>query len=123
MMRMLRQNWMIAIALDLDVRKGVFVDFFGMPASTSDGIARLSIATGAPVMPVFMVRQGDSIHHHIKIMPAFYPEKRRDREAAAHEYTQLYSDVLETAIREHPDHWNWIHRRWKTRPAGEPRFY
>jgi KDO2-lipid IV(A) lauroyltransferase len=114
---------MIAIALDLDVRKGVFVDFFGMPASTSDGIARLSIATGAPVMPVFMVRQGDSIHHHIKIMPAFYPEKRRDREAAALEYTQLYSDVLETAIREHPDHWNWIHRRWKTRPAGEPRFY
>jgi KDO2-lipid IV(A) lauroyltransferase len=123
MMRMLRQNWMIAIALDLDVRKGVFVDFFGLPASTSDGIARLSIATGAPVMPVFMVRQGDSIHHHIKIMPAFYPEKRRDREAAALEYTQLYSDVLETAIREHPDHWNWIHRRWKTRPAGESRFY
>ena len=93
-----------------------------MPASTSDGIARLSIATGAPVMPVFMVRQGDTIHHHIKIMPAFYPEKRRDREAAALEYTQLYSDVLETAIREHPDHWNWIHRRWKTRPPGEPRF-
>jgi Kdo2-lipid IVA lauroyltransferase/acyltransferase len=123
MMKMLRQNWMIAIALDLDVRKGVFVDFFGMPASTSDGIARLSIATGAPVMPVFMVRQGDTIHHHIKIMPAFYPEKRRDREAAALEYTQLYSDVLETAIREHPDHWNWIHRRWKTRPAGESRFY
>ena len=57
MMRMLRQNWMIAIALDLDVRKGVFVDFFGMPASTSDGIARLSLATGAPVMPVFMVRE------------------------------------------------------------------
>ena len=67
MMRMLRQNWMIAIALDLDVRKGVFVDFFGMPASTSDGIARISIATGAPVMPVFMVREGDTIHHKMKI--------------------------------------------------------
>src|SRR5271168_2211241 len=122
-MRMLRQNWMIAIALDLDVRKGVFVDFFGMPASTSDGVARISLASGAPVMPAFMVREGDTIHHKMKIMPAFYPEKTRNREAAALEYTQQYSNVLETAIREHPDHWNWIHRRWKTRPAGEPRFY
>ena len=124
MMKMLRQNWMIAIALDLDVRKGVFVRFFRdcrhRPA-TASRVCRSR--RGAPVMPVFMVRQGDSIHHHIKIMPAFYPEKRRDREAAALEYTQLYSDVLETAIREHPDHWNWIHRRWKTRPAGESRFY
>jgi KDO2-lipid IV(A) lauroyltransferase len=122
-MRMLRQNWMIAIALDLDVRKGVFVDFFGMPASTSDGIARISIASGAPVMPVFMVRDGDTIHHKMKIMPAFYPDKPRNREAAVREYTQLYTDTLEQMIREHPDHWNWIHRRWKTRPPGEPRFY
>jgi Kdo2-lipid IVA lauroyltransferase/acyltransferase len=123
MMKMLRQNWMIAVALDLDVRKGVFVDFFGLPASTSDGVARLSIATGAPVLPAFMVRQGDTIHHHIKILPAFYPDKRRDRDAAAREYTQLYTNTIEQMIRAHPDHWNWIHRRWKTRPPGESRFY
>jgi KDO2-lipid IV(A) lauroyltransferase len=123
MMRMLHENWMIAVALDLDVRKGVFVDFFGLPASTSDGVARLSLVTGAPVLPAFMVRQGDTIHHHIKILPAFYPEKRRDREAAVHEYTQRYSNTIEQMIRAHPDHWNWIHRRWKTRPAGEHRFY
>ena len=123
MMKMLRQNWMIAVALDLDVRNGVFVDFFGLPASTSDGVARLSIATGAPVLPAFMVRQGDTIHHHIKILPAFYPDKRRDREAAVREYTQLYSNTIEQMIRAHPDHWNWIHRRWKTRPTGESRFY
>ena len=123
MMKMLRQNWMIAIALDLDVRKGVFVDFFGMPASTSDGIARLSIATGAPVMPVFMVREGDTVHHKIKILPAFYPEKTRHREALVREYTQQYTTTLERMIRAHPDHWNWIHRRWKTRPPGEARFY
>jgi KDO2-lipid IV(A) lauroyltransferase len=123
MMRMLRDNWMIAVALDLDVRKGVFVDFFGLPASTSDGVARLSLVTGAPVLPAFMVRQGDTVHHHIKILPAFYPEKRRDREAAVIEYTQRYSNTIEQMIRAHPDHWNWIHRRWKTRPPGEPRFY
>jgi KDO2-lipid IV(A) lauroyltransferase len=122
-MRMLRQIWIIALALDLDVRKGVFVDFFGMAASTSDGIARMSIAAGAPVVPAFMVREGDTIHHKIKVLPAFYPEKARNREAAVREYTQLYTDTLEQMIREHPDHWNWIHRRWKTRPPGEPRFY
>src|ERR1700730_18802667 len=48
MMRMLRQNWMIAIALDLDVRKGVFVDFFGKPACTSGGVARVAMGTGTP---------------------------------------------------------------------------
>jgi Kdo2-lipid IVA lauroyltransferase/acyltransferase len=122
-MRMLRQNWMIAIALDLDVRKGVFVDFFGMPASTSDGVARIALASGAPVMPAFMVREGDSVHHKIKILPAFFPEKTRNREALVRQYTQMYSDTVEQVIREHPDHWNWIHRRWKTRPQGEPRFY
>jgi KDO2-lipid IV(A) lauroyltransferase len=123
MLRMLRQNWMIAVALDLDVRKGVFVDFFGLPASTSDGVARMSLATGAPVMPAVMVREGDTLHHKITILPAFYPEKRRDRETAVLEYTQRYSSTLEQIIREHPDQWNWIHRRWKTRPPGEPRFY
>jgi Kdo2-lipid IVA lauroyltransferase/acyltransferase len=122
-MRMLRQNWMIAIALDLDVRKGVFVDFFGLPASTSDGVARIALASGAPVMPAFMVREGDSVHHKIKILPAFFPEKTRNREGLVRQYTQTYSDTVEQVIREHPDHWNWIHRRWKTRPQGEPRFY
>jgi KDO2-lipid IV(A) lauroyltransferase len=123
MMRTLRQNWMIAVALDLDVRKGVFVDFFGMPACTSDAVARLSIATGAPVLPAFMVRDGDTIHHKIKILPAVYPEKTGNREAAVREYTQRYTGTIEQMIREHPDHWNWIHRRWKTRPPGELRFY
>jgi Kdo2-lipid IVA lauroyltransferase/acyltransferase len=122
-MRMLHKNWMIAVALDLDVRQGVFVDFFGKPASTSDAVARLALASGAPVMPAFMVRQGDSLHHHIKILPAFYHEKTRNRDAVVRDYTQQYSDSLEQVIREHPDHWNWIHRRWKTRPPGESRFY
>src|SRR5260370_21156137 len=61
LLRMLRKNWMIAIALDLDVRKGVFVDFFGKPASTADGLARLAMATGTPVVPAFMIRHGDTI--------------------------------------------------------------
>lgn len=123
MLRMLRQNWMIAVTLDLDVRKGVFADFFGKPACTSDGMARLAMATGTPVVPAFMVRQGDSIHHKIKILPAIEVVKTSDREASVRENTQRFNDAIEQMVREHPDHWNWIHRRWKTRPPGESRFY
>ena len=123
MMRMLRQNWHVGVPLDLDVRKGVFVDFFGKLASTSDGVARLARATGAPVVPCFMVREGDTTHHKIQIQPPVEIVKSKDAEADHRENTQRFVKAIEKAIREHPDHWNWIHRRWKTRPPGEARFY
>lgn len=122
-MRLLRKNWMIAIALDLDVRKGVFVDFFGLAASTSDGAARLALATGASILPCFMVRQGTAAKHKITIHPPVELQRTRDRAADILENTQRFVRPLEAMIRAHPDHWNWIHRRWKTRPPGEHRFY
>jgi KDO2-lipid IV(A) lauroyltransferase len=88
--RLLRDNWMVAIPLDLDTRHGVFVDFFGKVAATNPALARIAMTTGAPVLPAFMVRQGQSAQHQIT---------------------------------RHPDQWNWIHRRWKTRPNDETRFY
>jgi Kdo2-lipid IVA lauroyltransferase/acyltransferase len=124
MARLLRNNWLVAVALDLDVRKGVFVDFFGLPASTSDGVARLAMATGAPVLPCFMVREGASTRHRIVLSPAIELDRgRTDRDAAVIANTQRFVAEIERAIRAHPDHWNWIHRRWKTRPPGEQRFY
>ncbi|HTR60221.1 MAG TPA: lysophospholipid acyltransferase family protein, partial [Candidatus Binataceae bacterium] len=123
MMRLLRQNWHVGVPLDLDVRKGVFVDFFGLPASTSDGVARLARATGAPVVPCFMVREGDTTHHKIQIQAPIEVVRTSDAEADSRENTQRFEKAIEKAIREHPDHWNWIHRRWKTRPKGEARFY
>ncbi|MGH7814049.1 MAG: lysophospholipid acyltransferase family protein [Candidatus Binataceae bacterium] len=123
MFRLLRQNWMLAITLDLDVRKGVFVDFFGLPASTSGGMARLAMATGAPVAPCVLVREGDTIHHRIVIEPLIEVVKDGNREESVRENTQRFTRTLENLIRTHPDHWNWIHRRWKTRPPGEARFY
>jgi Kdo2-lipid IVA lauroyltransferase/acyltransferase len=123
MFRLLRQNWMVAIMLDLDVRKGVFADFFGLPASTSDGMARLAMATGAPVAPCVLVRQGDTTRHTISIRPIIEIVKDSNREECVRENTQRFTTALEGLIREHPDHWNWIHRRWKTRPPGQKRFY
>ena len=123
MVRYLRQKWQVAVALDLDVRKGVFVDFFGMKACTSDGVARIAMATRVPVVPAFMVREGDSVRHRITVLPVVEMAKGRDREECVRENTQRMTAPIETMIRRHPDHWNWIHRRWKTRPEGEQRFY
>jgi KDO2-lipid IV(A) lauroyltransferase len=122
-LRLLRDNWMVAVPMDLDVRHGVFVDFFRLKACTTDGLARLAMASGAPVLPAFMVRENGTMRHHIKILPHVELAADRDRRAAIQENTQRFTSVVEQIIRDHPDHWNWIHRRWKTRPPGESRFY
>ncbi len=123
MARMLRRNWMIAIALDLDVRGGVFVDFFGVPAATSDGMARLAAVSGASVIPCFMVRQENSARHKITILPPVEIRRSASRADDIRENTQRFTSTIEKMIRLHPDQWNWIHRRWKSRPEGEERFY
>ena len=121
--RLLRQNWVVGMPLDLDVRRGVFVDFFSLKASTSGALARLAIASGAPVVPVFPVRDGISSHHIIECMEPIETIRGADHEESILINTQRYAKVFEDMVRRHPDHWNWIHRRWKTRPPGEPRFY
>jgi len=122
-LRLLRDNWMVAIPLDLDTRQGIFVDYFGLPAATNDALARLALASHAPVLPFFMIRQGASTRHHATFLPMLETARSGDREADVRENTQRYARVFESMVRQHPDHWNWIHRRWKTRPPGEPRFY
>jgi len=120
---LLRSNTIVAFALDLDVRRGVFVDFFSRKACTSDGLARLAMATGVPVVPVFMVRQGESSSHRIKVLPLVEIVVDGNQAESVRENTQRFTTILEEIIRRHPDHWNWIHRRWKTRPPGEARIY
>lgn len=121
--KLLRQNWMVAVPLDLDVRRGVFVDFFSRKASTSDALARLALATGAPVLPAFMVRDGTSTHHWLECLEPLETLRGRTHEESVLLNTQRYTTIMEEMVRRHPDHWNWIHRRWKTRPPGEPRIY
>jgi KDO2-lipid IV(A) lauroyltransferase len=123
LLKYLRRKYHVAVALDLDVRDGVFVDFFGKQACTSDGVARIAMATRAPVVPAFMVREGHTARHRITVLPILELATSRDREECVRENTQRMTAAIEMMIRRRPDHWNWIHRRWKTRPEGEPRFY
>ncbi len=75
------------------------------------------------MVPVFAVRDGVSSRHFLECMEPLETIRGPDRDEAIRLNTQRYTRVIEEMIRRHPDHWNWIHRRWKTRPAGEQRFY
>jgi Kdo2-lipid IVA lauroyltransferase/acyltransferase len=119
----LRAAGVVAIPIDLDVRRGVFVDFFARQACTTTSLARLAIATGTPAVPGFIVREGTSLRHRMLALPPLDIVREGDRDEAIRETTQRATRVMEDMIRQYPDHWNWIHRRWKTRPPGEKRFY
>ena len=124
-LRALEECNVMVLPLDQNAsrRTGVFVDFFGRPASTNSGFARIVARTGVPVYPAFLVREGTGPRHRIVILPRVPFASMADRDQAACEFTQRCTAVLEDMIRRHPDHWLWTHKRWRTRPLGEPNLY
>jgi len=118
--RALRAGHWIAIAADQDAgRHGVFVPFFGRLASTAQGAARMALQTGSPMVLGSMMRQGDG-RHRLVFDPAREVEGPAD-EASVLELTAWHTALLEQRVRRHPEHYFWLHRRWKTRPpAGDP---
>ncbi len=115
-LKALRANGLVGFLLDQNrpLYQGVFVQFFGQTASTSPGLAVLAAQAQAPVIPVFMSRRPDGTHH-LQILPLIEPPPDREP-ATILRYTQIYTTVTERAIRQHPDQWTWIHRRWKNKP-------
>lgn len=124
-LRALREHALLVLPFDQNStrRQGVFVPFFGLPASTNAGMARIALRAGVPVAPVFIVRQGRTPRHVVHMLPLMWAEPTGDFERDVVETTARFSRVFESMVRRHPEQWLWVHRRWKTRPAGEPRFY
>lgn len=124
-LRALHRKQIVAIPADQNQtrRYGVFVDFFGVSACTTPGPARLAMLSGAPVVPVFLVREGTSDRHRIVVLPTVELVNTGDRDADVIENTQRCTAVVEAMLRRHPEQWIWFHKRWKTRPLGEPRIY
>ena len=118
-LRELKQKKLIGILLDQYTRKkaGVFVDFFGRPASTNKGLALIALGTDTPVVPLFLLREenGFRVEFGPEIPLIRSGDKARDIEAN----TRQYNRVLESVIRRYPDQWFWVHRRWKTRPLRD----
>lgn len=111
----LRRGEVLAIAVDQNMRpsRGVFVDFFGTPACTTPAAAVFALRAGAPLLFAYPVRS-NSRTHVINILGPF--ETRERGHAAVLDLTRQLTKAAEDAVREHPDHWFWVHRRWKTRP-------
>jgi KDO2-lipid IV(A) lauroyltransferase len=119
--RRLRSNGFVAMLSDQDAGPhGAFVDFFGEKASTPQGAARLALMTGAPVIPGFIIRLGGLRHHVVIEKPVEIPAGM-DREEAVMRITRAFTGVIEKYAGEHPDHYLWAHRRWKTRPPAPDR--
>ena len=103
--------------------QGVFVPFFGLLACTAGGLARIARKTGAAVLPGFLLWEAAEGGYVLHFGEELQLQCTDDTEADTLANTALFNDVLERYIRSYPDQWLWLHRRWKTRPAGEPGVY
>lgn len=118
-LRALHQNEAVGVLIDQNtsLQEGVFVDFFGTPACANTAFAKIAARTGAAVILGFAIWSDAERKYILK----FHPPLEISGDPA--EDTRRLHAKLEQVIREHPGQWLWIHRRWKTRPAGEPNLY
>lgn len=117
--RAVRAGRWVAMLADQDARRhGVFVPFFGRLASTPEGPARIALQLGVPIMMGFMRRRADG-RHRVDFEPPHLPEGDAS-EANVLALTAWHTARLERAVREAPEHWFWLHRRWKTPPPATP---
>jgi len=124
-LRAIRKKALVVAAIDQNAsgRMGVFVPFFSRPASTSSGLAGLALASNVPVIPAVLVREQGTWRHRIVIWPPVEPVRTGNSEADIRATTEKFSAVFQQMVEQYPDHWLWIHKRWKRRPDGEAPIY
>jgi len=103
--------------------EGVFVNFFGIPASTTSGLARIALRTDAAVVPGFLCWDEALGRYRLQFGPAVELVRTGDEDADVRENTARFTHVIEEYVCAHPDQWLWAHKRWKTRPPGEKPIY
>jgi Kdo2-lipid IVA lauroyltransferase/acyltransferase len=96
-------------------QRGLFVDFFGRPASTHKAVALLALEHQVPMVVTGTARM-DGVYH-VMVADIIFPEEYEGRPNAVKELTQRFSTALEGLVRRHPEQYFWLHRRWKHRPA------
>lgn len=121
----MRAGETVGILMDTNMTppQGVFVPFFGIEACTASGMARVAPKTGAAVVPGFLLwekGEGRYVLHFGEELPVV---STGDAEADAQANTAAFTAVIEQYIQSYPEQWLWMHRRWKTRPAGEEGIY
>ncbi len=121
----MRAGESVGILMDQNVMPegGVFVDFFGKAACTAAGPARVALRTNAAVIPTFTIWDAEIGRYRLRFDPALPLTRSGDDEADAAANTAAFTKAIESYVRRYPEQWLWVHRRWKTRPHGEPSLY
>lgn len=121
----MRAGETVGILMDTNMTppQGLFVPFFGIEACTASGLARVALKTGAAVLPGFLLWEPAERQYVLRFGPALSLADTGDAEADASANTALFTAVIEAGVRQYPDQWLWMHRRWKTRPPGQPAIY
>lgn len=125
MLRILKNAGTVGILADQNTmpQEGVFVDFFGTPACTTTGIARVALHTDAAVVPGYAHWDDNIRKYRLRFEPPVELTRSGNPEQDILDNTQRFTKMIEDIIRQHPEQWVWIHARWKTRPKGEPTLY
>jgi len=125
MLRILKEAGTVGILADQNTMpgEGVFVDFFGTPACTTTGIARVALHTDAAVVPGYAYWDENLRKYRLRFEPPVELVRTGDAERDVVENTQRFAKVIEEIVRKYPEQWVWIHARWKARPKGEAPIY
>lgn len=123
--RILENGGLLGILADLNAQlhDGVFVDFFGVPASTTKSIAKIALKTNTVVLPAFAVWDEEKGRYVVHLEPPINYAISGDRERDIFELTREITETVERFVKRYPEQWLWIHKRWKTRPKGEEGLY
>jgi KDO2-lipid IV(A) lauroyltransferase len=123
-LRALRRGEPVGILMDQNMllSEGVFVDFFGRPASTTTGPARIARKTGAPLVLGLVIWDREIGKYRLRFETVDWIHAENPEEEILVN-TAHFTSRLEEYVRRYPDQWLWVHRRWKTRPPSEPPLY
>lgn len=115
----------VGILMDTNMTppQGVFVDYFGIPACTASGLARIALRTDAAVVPAFTIWDPVLRKYRLRFDPAVKLIRTGNDEEDVVTNTAVFTRIIEDYVRRYPDQWLWVHRRWKTRPEGEAGLY
>ncbi|MFN2516210.1 MAG: lysophospholipid acyltransferase family protein [Pyrinomonadaceae bacterium] len=124
-LRVLREGGTLGILSDLNTQthEGVFVPFFGKLACTTAGIATLALKTDAVVIPTCAVWDKEKKRYFFHGDPPVELVRTGEHDKDIELNTARFAAAVERMVRLYPDQWLWIHKRWKTRPPGEPDLY
>ena len=121
----MRAGETVGILMDTNMTppQGLFVPFFGVQACTASGMARVALKTDAAVLPGFLLWDEARRKYVLRFGERMELVRSGDADADVRENTAAFAAMTERYIRANPEQWLWMHRRWKTRPAGEARIY